>query len=150
MADANSTLDILQELIETCRDGETGYAHAAGIAANPELKAYFTERSQERHRFLKELQELAQRSGEARPDTSGSVAGTLRRAWFEAKVDVGLGDQAVLNSVESGEDAAKRAYEKALASVLTEQAQSVVQRQAEGVFDAHDYVRDLRDRGKAA
>jgi hypothetical protein len=26
MADANSTLDILQELIETCRDGETGYA----------------------------------------------------------------------------------------------------------------------------
>jgi uncharacterized protein (TIGR02284 family) len=150
MADANSTLDILQELIETCRDGETGYAHAAGIAANPELKAYFTERSQERHRFLKELQELAQRSGEARPDTSGSVAGTLSRAWFEAKVDVGLGDQAVLNSVESGEDAAKRAYEKALASVLTEQAQSVVQRQAEGVFDAHDYVRDLRDRGKAA
>jgi uncharacterized protein (TIGR02284 family) len=150
MADANSTLDVLQELIETCRDGETGYAHAAGIAANPELKAYFTERSQERHRFLKELQELAQRSGEARPDTSGSVAGTLRRAWFEAKVDVGLGDQAVLNSVESGEDAAKRAYEKALASVLTEQAQSVVQRQAEGVFDAHDYVRDLRDRGKAA
>ena len=150
MANANSTLDVLQELIETCRDGETGYAHAAGIAANPELKAYFTERSQERHRFLKELQELAQRSGEARPDTSGSVAGTLRRAWFEAKVDVGLGDQAILNSVESGEDAAKRAYEKALASPLTEQAQNIIQRQAESVFDAHDQVRDLRDREKAA
>jgi len=150
MANANSTLDVLQELIETCRDGETGYAHAAGIAANPELKAYFTERSQERHRFLKELQELAQRSGEARPDTSGSVAGTLRRAWFEAKVDVGLGDQAILNSVESGEDAAKRAYEKALASPLTEQAQIMIQRQAESIFDAHDYVRDLRDRSKAA
>ena len=150
MANANSTLDILQELIETCRDGETGYAHAAGIAANPELKAYFTERSQERHRFLKELQELAQRSGEAQPDTSGSVAGTLRRAWFEAKVDVGLGDQSVLNSVESGEDAAKRAYQKALNSALTEQAQSLVQRQAEGIFDAHDQVRDLRDRSKAA
>jgi uncharacterized protein (TIGR02284 family) len=150
MADANSTLDVLQELIETCRDGETGYAHAAGIAANPELKAHFTERSQERHRFLKELQELAQRSGEARPDTSGSVAGTLRRAWFEAKVDVGLGDQSVLNSVESGEDAAKRAYEKALGSDLSEQARTVIQRQAESVFGAHDYVRDLRDKGKAA
>jgi uncharacterized protein (TIGR02284 family) len=149
MADA-STLDVLQELIETCRDGETGYAHAASIVADPELKGYFTERSQERHRFLVELQELAQRSGEPRPDTSGSVAGTLHRAWFEAKVDIGLGDQAVLNSVEAGEDVAKRAYQKALASALTEQAQSVVQRQAEGIFDAHDYVRDLRDRGKAA
>jgi uncharacterized protein (TIGR02284 family) len=150
MADANSTQDVLQELIETCRDGETGYAHAAGIAANPELKAHFTERSQERHRFLKELQELAQRSGEAQPDTSGSVAGTLRRAWFEAKVDVGLGDQSVLNSVESGEDAAKRAYEKALDSDLSEQVRTVIQRQAESVFGAHDYVRDLRDKGKAA
>ena len=150
MADANSTLDVLQELIQTCRDGETGYAHAASIAAHPDLKAYFTEKSQERHRLLGELQELAQRSGEPRPDISGSVAGTLHRAWFEAKVDIGLGDQAVLNSVETGEDAAKRAYEKALGSALTEPVRSVIQRQAEGVFAAHDYVRDLRDRGKAA
>ena len=150
MADASSTLDVLQELIETCRDGETGYAHAASIVADTELKSYFTEKAQERHRSLIELQELAHRSGEPRPDTSGSVAGTLHRAWFEAKVDIGLGDQAVLNSVEAGEDAAKRAYQKALGSALTEQAKIIIQRQAESVFDAHDHVRDLRDRGKAA
>lgn len=150
MAEANSTLDVLQELIETCRDGETGYAHAASIVADPELKSYFTEKSQERHRFLVELQELAQRSGEPRPDLSGSVAGTLHRAWFEAKVDMGLGDQSVLNSVETGEDAAKRAYQKALSSALNEQVRTAIQRQADSVFSAHDHVRDLRDLGKAA
>jgi len=150
MADASSTLDVLQELIETCRDGETGYAHAAGMAADPELKAYFTEQSQKRHHILGELQQLAQHSGEPRPDTSGSVAGTLHRAWFEAKVDIGLGDQAVLNSVERGEDAAKGAYEKALSSDLPEPVRMVIEQQAESVLDAHDHVRDMRDSGKAA
>src|SRR5262249_52840101 len=150
MADASSIFDVLHELIETCRDGETGYAHAAGIVTDPELKSYFTEHSKERYRFLSELQQLAQRGGEPRPDTSGSVAGTLHRAWFEAKVDIGLGDQSVLKSVEMGEDAAKRAYEKALGSTLPGPVQAVIQRQAESVFDAHDHVRDMRDRGKAA
>ena len=150
MPDASSTLDVLQELIETCRDGEIGYLHAASVVTDPELKSYFTEQSQERHSFLGELQELAQESGEPRPDTSGSASGTLHRAWFEAKVDIGLGDQAVLHSVETGEDAAKRAYEKALASDLTEQVRTIIQRQAQSVSDAHDHVRDLRDRGKAA
>lgn len=150
MADASSILDVLQELIETCRDGETGYAHAASIVTDPELKSYFTEQSQERHRLIGELQQLAQRGGEPRPDTSGSVAGTLHRAWFEAKVDMGLGDQSVLNSVESGEDAAKRAYEKALGFNLPEPVRMIIQRQAESVLRAHDHVRDLRDRDKAA
>jgi uncharacterized protein (TIGR02284 family) len=150
MADASSIFDVLHELIETCRDGETGYAHAAGIVTDPELKAYFTEQSQERYRFLAELQQLAQQSGEPQPDISGSVAGTLHRAWFEAKVDAGLGDQSVLNSVEMGEDAAKRAYEKALSFNLPEPVQRIIERQAESVFHAHDHVRDLRDQSKAA
>lgn len=150
MAELSKTLDVVQELIETCRDGETGYAHAASIVSDPELKSYFTERSQERHRFIGELQELAQRSGEPEPEVSGSVAGTLHRAWFEAKVDMGLGDQSVLNSVERGEDAAKAAYQKALNSNLNENVLMTIERQSESVFDAHDHVRDLRDRGKAA
>jgi uncharacterized protein (TIGR02284 family) len=150
MAEQGKTLDVLQELIETCRDGETGYAHAASVVEDPELKSYFTQQSQERHRFISELQEVVQGIGESKPDVSGSVAGTLHRAWFEAKVDMGLGDQAVLNSVERGEDAAKAAYEKALASDLNENARIIIERQSESIFDAHDQVRDLRDKGKAA
>jgi len=52
MSDAR---DILEKLIETCRDGETGYLHAAGVAHDPEFKAYFQQQSLERARFRVEL-----------------------------------------------------------------------------------------------
>ena len=65
--------------------------------------------------------------------------------WFETKATVGLGDQSILNSVEQGEDRAKKDYEKALASGLPDDLRGIIQRQAESVIKAHDYVRDMRD-----
>ena len=61
-----------------------------------------------------------------------------------------LGDQAVLNSVEQGEDRAKHAYEEALRKEIAPGVRSLLQQQAQSVFTAHDYVRDLRDKQKAA
>jgi hypothetical protein len=52
MADQSEILDLLHELIQTCKDGETGYTHAAGTANDPKLKAYFSEESLERARFV--------------------------------------------------------------------------------------------------
>jgi uncharacterized protein (TIGR02284 family) len=146
MPERTEILNLLQDLIQTCKDGETGYAHAAGIATDPRLKAYFSDQSLERARFVQELKSEAQRMGE-NPDTSSSVAGTLHRVWFEAKVDVGLGDKAILDSVEQGEDSAKKAYEKALSADLPPELRDIIQLQAKSVFAAHDHVRDLRDRG---
>ena len=149
MADHGKTLDVLHELIEVCKDGETGYAHAAGIVADSSLKSYFQEQSLERARFVKDLKQAAESLGD-KPDTSGSVAATLHRMWFEAKADLGLGDQSVLNSVEQGEDRAKHAYEQALKEPLPADVRGMLQQQAQSVFAAHDYVRDLRDQEKAA
>ena len=78
------------------------------------------------------------------------MAGALHRAWFEAKADLGLGDQAILNSVELGEDAAKKTYKEALDADLPDQVRALVERQAQSVLAAHDRVRDFRDRRKAA
>jgi len=149
MADHGKTLDVLHELIEVCKDGETGYAHAAGIVVDSNLKSYFQEQSLERARFVKDLKQAAETLGD-KPDTSGSVAATLHRMWFEAKADIGLGDQSVLNSVEQGEDRAKHAYEQALKEPLPADVRGMLQQQAQSVFAAHDYVRDLRDQEKAA
>jgi len=149
MAHKEKTLDILRELIEVCKDGETGYMHAAGIVSDPNLKSYFQTQSLERARFVKDLRESAKNLGE-KPEISGSTAAALHRLWFEAKADLGLGDQAILNSVEQGEDRAKHTYEKALQEDLTPDVRGLVQQQAQSVFSAHDYVRDLRDREKAA
>ena len=146
MADRTQILDLLHELIQTCKDGETGYAHAAGLVDDPKLKAYFSEESLERSRFVQDLKLHAKQLGDD-PDPSSSVAGTLHRIWFEAKADVGLGDQSILNSVEQGEDSAKKAYQEALSQDLPEDLRGVIQLQARSVFAAHDYVRDLRDNG---
>lgn len=148
MAETN-ILNILNELIETCKDGETGYAHAAGVVDDQELKSYFLDQSQERGCFVLELKAEAQRLG-SDPQASGSVAGAMHRMWFEAKTDMGLGDQAVLNSVEQGEDSAKKSYETALESALPQDILGIITRQAQRVFIAHDTIRDWRDRRKAA
>lgn len=141
---AGDTLDLLKDLIETCKDGETGYVHAAGVAEDPQLKAYFTEQSLERARFGKELRAEAERLGD-KPDAYGSVSAVLHRVWFETKATVGLGDQSTLNSVEQGEDRAKKDYQKALSIQLPDDLRAIIQRQAESVIKAHDYVRDMRD-----
>jgi uncharacterized protein (TIGR02284 family) len=141
---ADDTLDLVKELIQTCKDGETGYAHAAGVTTDPQLKAYFSEQSLERARFGQELRIEAERLGD-KPDVSSSVPAVLHRVWFETKATIGLGDQSILNSVEQGEDSAKKYYEKALSSQLPADLRAIIQRQAESVIKAHDYVRDMRD-----
>jgi uncharacterized protein (TIGR02284 family) len=149
MAETKELLDVIHDLMEICRDGEDGYLHAASAVTDTATKNYFKEMSLERKGFVQELKQLAERLGEREPDTTGTVAAMLHRTWFAAKADIGLGDQAVLNSVESGEDAAKKAYEKAMAVALPDDVRPILQNQAQRVMAAHDRVRDLRDR-KAA
>ena len=141
---ADETLDLINDLIQTCKDGETGYVHAASVATDPQLKAYFNEQSLERARFGRELRAEAERLGD-KPEASGTVSAVLHRVWFETKATIGLGDQSILNSVEQGEDRAKKDYEKALASQLPNDLRAIIQRQAESVIKAHDHVRDMRD-----
>jgi len=137
--------DILQMLIETCRDGETGYLHAASVAHDSELKSYFQQQSLERARFRVELTDAIKRLGEPDPDTNGSSAAVLHRAWFELKDDFGGGDHTLLESVEKGEDSAKNAYESALETKLPAGIHDLVRNQYASVKSAHDRVRRRRD-----
>jgi uncharacterized protein (TIGR02284 family) len=137
--------DILQKLIETCRDGETGYLHAAGVADDSELKNYFQQQSLQRARFRVELTEAITRLGEPDPDTSGSSTAVLHRAWFEVKDDFGGGDHTLLESVEQGEDSAKDSYESALETKLPAEIDELVRNQYASVKAAHDRVRGWRD-----
>ncbi|HEY0564141.1 MAG TPA: PA2169 family four-helix-bundle protein [Terriglobales bacterium] len=150
MADTNDVISVIDNLIETCKDGETGYAHSATIVSDPQVRSYFEQQAQERHALLVELKQLATTLGERNPDTSGSTAAVLHRAWFEAKADMGAGDESILSSVEQGEDSAKKNYKQALEADLPANVRTIIARQAQSVFAAHDTVRDMRDRKKAA
>jgi uncharacterized protein (TIGR02284 family) len=146
---SNDARDILQKLIETCRDGETGYLHAASVAEDSKLKDYFQQQSLERARFRTELTESLKQLGEPEPDTSGSSAAVLHRAWFELKDDFGGGDHTLLESVEQGEDSAKHSYESALETKLPAGIDKLLRNQYDSVKAAHDRVRNWRDQ-KAA
>jgi len=147
---ANDTVDIIEKLIETCRDGQVGYLEAAEHARNKELRDYFQHQSMERSKFAGELVKVALHLGETDPDRNPSIANKLHRAWIDVKQRLGGGDASVLGSVEVGEDNAKHHYQEALLADLPPDVHSMIERQAESVFDAYDQVRTLRDMYKRA
>jgi uncharacterized protein (TIGR02284 family) len=146
----NDALSVIENLIETCKDGQKGYQDAATHVKRSDLKTYFNEQSLERARFAGELEAELIRLGKPDKKVSGSVGGALRRAWIDTKVSLGGGDKTVLESVEAGEDSAKEAYEKAVAGDLPENIAQIVRRQAASVESSHDKVKSLRDAAKAA
>lgn len=138
-------INVIEKLIETCRDGEQGYKDAAEHVADPQLKSQFLEHSSERRHFLTELQGELSRLGEVPKKEPGSVAGRVHRAWMDFKANVAGGDKTILSSVEQGEDSAKKAYQGALQKPLPAHLETMIRHQAQSVMMAHDQVKRLRD-----
>jgi uncharacterized protein (TIGR02284 family) len=135
----------LNELIETCKDGQEGFKQAAEGVERSDLKSLFFEFSQQRAHFAGELQNLVQTLGEE-PETSGSTAGALHRGWINLKAAItGKDEQAILNECERGEDSAKKTYKDALEKPFPSAIADVIQNQYESIQMAHDRVKMLRD-----
>ena len=69
----NDVIDILNDLIETCRDGQEGYRAAAASIQTSEFRRLFNILSQQRAQFVSELQSEVHRLG-GEPVSEGSVA----------------------------------------------------------------------------
>jgi uncharacterized protein (TIGR02284 family) len=146
---ASDVISTLNNLIETCKDGQNGFQTAAEDVENSNLKSVFYEFGQQRAQYVGELQALVRELG-GDPENTGSTAATLHRGWINIKsVLTGKDEAAILNEAERGEDIAKNAYEKATAMSLPANVSSVIQKQYAGVKMAHDKVRDLRDAANA-
>jgi len=149
-ATTDDTISVLNNLIETCKDGQNGFQEAAEGVENSNLKTVFYEYSQQRAQYAGELQALVRDLG-GDPENSGSAAAALHRGWIDIKsVVTGKDDNAILNECERGEDVAKKQYQNALDANLPSNVLSVVQKQAQGVKEAHDRVKSLRDSGSSA
>jgi uncharacterized protein (TIGR02284 family) len=149
MADSLNAVDMVRELINTCRDGEKGFAQAAEKITNADLKSLFRQYSVERARFANQLEiELGKLGAEVHQD-EGHLAGVLHRTWLNVKESMGADDHSILESVEKGEDTAKESYQKALQAVLPDQLMAIVRQQAEAVLRAHDGIRAMRDQRAA-
>jgi uncharacterized protein (TIGR02284 family) len=146
----SNAVSVLENLIETCKDGQKGYQDAASHVKRSDLKTFFNEQSLERSRFAGELEAELIRLGKPDKKVSSSVSAAVRRAWIDTKVSLGGGDKTILESVEAGEDNAKDTYQKAVTADLPENIAQIVRRQAASVLAAHDKVKSLRDMAKAA
>jgi uncharacterized protein (TIGR02284 family) len=140
------TLKILEELVETCRDGQNGYRDAADHVTDSNLRHFFNEQSLARAGFAGEIEQEIITLGKNDPNRSGSASAAIHRAWIDLKSALGGGDHAILKSVESGEDSAKSSYQKALQNPdLPKHLAALVRRQLASIDAAHDHVRSLRD-----
>ena len=148
--DENNAISVVENLIETCKDGQKGYQDAAQHVKRADLRGYFNEQSAERGRFAQELQIELSKLGKPDKKVSGSVGGAMRRAWLDTKANLGGGDKTILESVEAGEDGASDMYKKALSGTLPASLMELVRKQAAVVQKAHDKARMLRDEAKAA
>lgn len=148
--DENNAVSVVENLIETNKDGQKGYQDAASHVKRSDLKTYFNEQSLERSRFAGELEAELIRLGKPDKKVSSSVSGALHRAWIDTKVSLGGGDKTILESIEAGEDRAKDDYQKAVTGDLPENVAQIIRRQAASVQQAHDKVKSLRDAAKAA
>ena len=146
----DDVISTLNNLIETCKDGQNGFQEAAESVERSDLKSIFYEYSQQRAQFAGELQSLVRELG-GEPQTSGSTAAMLHRRWIDVKSAItGKDDTSILNECERGEDSAKANYKDALQAALPANVAEVVQRQYSAVQEAHDRVKSLRDSSKAA
>jgi uncharacterized protein (TIGR02284 family) len=108
------TVNVLQGIIEKNYDAEKGYKKAMQDAKNPVLKGFLQQQAAQRSRFATAIDQKLRQLGET-PKESGSVAGTIHRAWIDIKSSLsGNDDEAVLKEVIRGEKASVDEYKDVL------------------------------------
>jgi len=139
---------VIDNLIETLKDGQQGFKEAAESVKDPQLKSLFHDYAQQRARFLVELRSKAQ-NPEERDEVGGTATGALHRGWINLKSALTKGDDhGILSECERGEDSAVEEYQKALNNGLSAPVREIVSRQYTEIKAVHDRIRDLRDATK--
>ena len=77
MKENREVISVLDELVETLKDGQEGFKKAAEGVSDPKLKSLFLDYSNQRSRFATALQAEARKFGEKEPDDESSASGAL-------------------------------------------------------------------------
>jgi len=148
--DSKKAVSTLNDLIETCRDGQNGFKEAAENVTSPDLKTFLNQIAMERAQFVNELQ-LEVRTLGGDPQKSGSATAAIHRGWIDIKGTLtGKDDHSILSECERGEDSAVEAYKDALKLDLPSNIRSTIERQFQSVKLVHDRVKQMRDSKAAA
>jgi uncharacterized protein (TIGR02284 family) len=149
MMNTEKIVTTLNDLIETCKDGEEGFTTCADRIDNTHLKTLFHSRAEACATAAAELQAMVIAYG-GDPETASSLTSSLHRRWIDLKsMLTGHDDEAILNECERGEDVAVSSYRRALEKDLPVDVRLVVERQYQHVLQNHDEIKRLRDQARA-
>lgn len=144
-----STGDIrcwLNQLIQTCKDGQEGFLTSAENVADPQTKSLFNTYSLQRSKFVGELQAILHELGENDPEDESSKAGTVHRGWINLKGAILSGDvHAILVECERGESHAVAVYDNTLKAELPANLREMLSGQYAAIVASHRHVRTLSD-----
>lgn len=137
-------IHVLNGLIETTIDSADGYREAAKETDNTRYRELFERRSFERQQVAGELQGTVRSLG-GEPEDDGSILAKAHRAFLDIKHALLRDEQAVVNSVENGEDHIKAKFERALEdSNVSATTRETIRRAYTSVKSGHDQMRDLK------
>jgi uncharacterized protein (TIGR02284 family) len=144
MNSTHAVIETLNDLIETCKDGEYGFRASAEQAKSGALKATLMARADECRVASEQLRAHVVQLG-GKPEDSGSMLGAVHRGWVAMRAKLSsYDDLAVLEECERGEDAALSSYREALDSELPAPLRNLVEHQYAGAKRNHDQIRRLR------
>jgi len=143
-AEKKKVLATLDNLIATCKDGESGYRSAAEDIDAPELTELFTAFQKERAAFAAELLEAAHKE-ETVEERDGGFLAKVHRGWMNLKAAISRRDvSTVVRECERGESAALKDYEAALLQPLPPKVKALVEQQYMKVTEARARILELK------
>jgi len=141
---------MLNQLIESARDGERFYQDAASKAQSTELRGVFQQMAEVRQRLIDELGTHVIARGEV-PSTDQTLGGAARKIYADLMAALARDpDGHYLARLEEAEDRLLQRYQKALREAPTPEVAAILKRHEPTVWAAHDRMKALRDRLEAA
>src|SRR5690606_31541948 len=108
--------EVLQDIVDTCRDGVKGYETAAGEINDDSIRTLFLRLSQQRKGFIEELKNEALKLG-IELNGSGSKKGFFHQTWIAAKSSLtGNSRDNLIGEAMDGEKKAIEVYAKSYGS----------------------------------
>lgn len=137
---------MLQDLVETFRDGERGFALATRDNREPGIDDLLREGEEWCRSAAIELQEQVRRFSGS-PDQSQSAAAPRFRGWINFKaVPISRDTKSILEECERGIDHVQGDYKAAMAFEFPDPAGHIVERQYQRLLALQNRIRLVRNR----
>lgn len=142
LKEAESTL---KSVIQVLIDSQEGFQKIGEELKDESLKHYFFSESLQRAQFRGDLETILHQEGVHDVKESGTVGGSMERAWGDLKSMLGGGDHTLLATAEKEEVAAVKAYTDALDNYLPFPVRQLLVSQSTHIQSSRDYIRGAKE-----